>query len=160
MDEIRFLENKFAKEIQKHIINALPNLTDTFMSFRQSTEDEDSNFSFDLVFNLGFTISVRIRKYEYIKFNDLTIRSKSKNNGYTEVDKIRNGLAQIYFYAYMNMQETDLIKIRIVNVDSIRKMINNGLYAKCKNNDSTEFYAFKFADIQKNDGAIYQYDQT
>lgn len=158
MNDIRFLENKFAEEIQKHIKKALPNLNDNIMQFRQSTELEDSNLSFDLVFNLGFTVSIRIRKYDYIKYNDLTIRSKSKSNGYTEIDKIKNGLSQIYFYAYMNLQETELIKIRIVNVDAIRKLIKDGIFIERKNNDSTEFIAMKFSDINEYSGAIYQYD--
>lgn len=158
MNDIRFLENKFAEEIQKHIKKALPNLNDSFLQFRQSTELEDSKLSFDLVFNLGFTVSIRIRKYDYIKYNDLTIRSKSKSNGYTELDKIKDGLAQIYFYAYMNLQETELIKIRIVNVDAIRKLIKDGIFEERKNNDSTEFIAMKFSDINVKGGAIYQYD--
>ena len=158
MNDIRFLENKFAEEIQKHIKKALPNLNDSFMQFRQSTELEDSKLSFDLVFNLGFTVSIRIRKYDYIKYNDLTIRSKSKSNGYTEIDKIKAGLARIYFYAYMNLQETELIKIRIVNVDAIRKLIKHGIFEERRNNDSTEFIAMKFSDINENGGAIYQYD--
>ena len=61
MDNVRFLENKFKKEIEQHISKALPNLTKYF-KFRPSTNEEDSNLSFDLVFKLDFTISVRIRK--------------------------------------------------------------------------------------------------
>jgi len=159
MNEVRFLENKFAEEIQKHIIKALPNLNNSFMQFRESTDFEDCKLSFDLVFSLGFTISIRIRKYDYIKYNDLTIRSKSRSNGYTEIDKIKDGLAQIYFYAYMNLQETELIKIRIVNVDAIRKLIKDGIFVERKNNDNTEFVAIKFSAINENSGAIYQYDK-
>jgi hypothetical protein len=159
MNEVRFLENKFAEEIQKHIIKALPNLNNSFMQFRESTDFEDCKLSFDLVFNLGFTVSIRIRKYDYIKYNDLTIRSKSRSNGYTEIDKIKDGLAQIYFYAYMNLQETELIKIRIVNVGAIRKLIKDGIFVERKNNDNTEFVAIKFSAINENNGAIYQYDQ-
>ena len=56
MNEVRFLENKFAEEIQKHIIKALPNLSNSFMQFRESTDFEDCKLSFDLVFSLGFEI--------------------------------------------------------------------------------------------------------
>lgn len=160
MDNVRFLENKFALEIQKHIKKALPNLYDSFMEFRPATEFEDGNLSFDLVFNLNFTVSVRIRKYEYIKYTDLTIRSKTKNNGYTEIDKIKDGLAQVYFYAYMNLDHSELIKIRIVNVDSIRKLIENKKFELRTNKDTTEFLTFKFSDIHQNKGAIYKYDKT
>jgi hypothetical protein len=159
MVNVRFLENKFASEIQKHIKKSLPNLYNSFMEFRPATEYEDGNLSFDLVFNLNFTVSVRIRKFNYIKYLDLTIRSKTKNNGYTEIDKIKDGLSQIYFYAYMDLQETELIKIRIINVDAIRKLIKDNKFEKRKNNDTTEFLTFKFKDIHTENGAIYQYDK-
>jgi hypothetical protein len=159
MVDVRFLENKFSNEIQYHIKKALPNLYDNFMYFRPATKYEDGNLSFDLAFDLNFTVSVRIRKFNYIKYFDLTIRSKSKNNGYTEVDKIKDGLAQIYFYAYMDSNETELIKVRIVNVDSIRKLIKDQKYEKRINNDNTEFLAFKFKDIHLENGAIYKFDK-
>ena len=86
--EIREYENKFKSEIEKHINFAIPELLNKFSTVRQSTEYEDSKLSFDLVYNLNFTVSIRIRKNKYINFNDLTIRYKSKNGGKTEIDKI------------------------------------------------------------------------
>jgi len=130
------------------------------MEFRPATEYEDSNLSFDLVFNLNFTVSVRIRKYKYIKYLDLTIRSRSKNNGFTEVNKIQEGLSQIYFYAYMNDEETELIKVRIVNVNAIRELIKEKKYIKKTNIDATEFLGFKFNDINLKNGAIYKFDKN
>ena len=160
MLDVRFLENKFSSEIKTHIKNSLPNLYDNYMEFRPATEYEDSNLSFDLVFNLNFTVSVRIRKYKYIKYLDLTIRSRSKNNGFTEVNKIQEGLSQIYFYAYMNDEETELIKVRIVNVNAIRELIKEKKYIKKTNIDLTEFLGFKFNDINLKNGAIYKFDKN
>ena len=62
MNDYRNLENKFKNEIELHIKNAMPNLFDSFVHFRQSDEEEDGKLSFDLVFNMNFTISIRIRK--------------------------------------------------------------------------------------------------
>tara|TARA_R110002126_G_scaffold188804_1_gene337169 strand:+ start:459 stop:935 length:477 start_codon:yes stop_codon:yes gene_type:complete len=157
MDNVRFLENKFSKEIKKHISKALPNLQ-AYFEFRPSTDEEDCNLSFDLVFSLDFTISVRIRKFKYLNYSDLTIRSKSKNNGKTEIDKIMEGKAQVYFYAYMNEEENKLIKVRIANVESIRKLTTSNIYTHRKNNDQTEFYAYSFENIKKMKGNIYKYD--
>lgn len=158
MDNVRFLENKFNSEIQFHINKALPNLIDKFCTYRPATEYEDGNLSFDLVFDLNFTISIRIRKFKYIKYSDLTIRSKSKNGYQTEIDKINKGMAQIYFYAYMNELEDKLIKIRIVNVDSIRLLTIENNFSKKTNLDNTEFYTYKFSDIKNKKGDIYQFD--
>jgi len=159
MNNHRFLENKFYNEIILHISKALPDLQKHYQ-FKESTDYEDSNLSFDLVFNMNFTISIRIRKNKYIPFNDLTIRSKSLNNGKTEIDKIMEGKAQVYFYAYMNKEENELIKIRIADVDSIRKLTNQNKYINKVNSDNTEFYAYKFSEIKKTNGDIYKFDKT
>lgn len=159
MDDVRFLENKFSKEIKKHINFALPSLSKHFAEYKPSTSHEDANLSFDLIFNCNFTISVRIRKYQYIKYNDMTIRSRSKKGYKTEIDKINAGMAQVYFYAYMNAEETTLIKVRIVNVNSIRILTNKNEYQSKKNIDSTEFFAYTFKSIAENKGDIYKFDK-
>ncbi|MDB4062274.1 hypothetical protein N9515_10125 [Vicingaceae bacterium] len=156
MDNIRFLENKFFYEIIKHIKLALPNVD--CATFNLSTEEEDTKHSFDMVCNVNFNISVRIRKNKYIKYPDMTIRSKTKNGGKTEIDKIIEGKSQIYFYAFMNTDENKLKKIRIFNVDAIRKLTNSKKYSERKNNDGSEFYTYLFSDIFKENGAIYKYN--
>lgn len=159
MDNIRFLENKYKDEIERHIIAALPNLYGSFIKFRQADSYEDGNLSFDLVFNSNFTISIRIRQYKYIKFNDMTIRYRTKQGKRTEFDKIKDGLAQIYFYAYECPNKESLIKVRMANVDSIRELIEAGCYITKQNYDGTMLAAFKFKDINSKGGAIYKYDK-
>lgn len=158
MNDYRNLENKFKSEIEFHIKNAMPNLFDSFVQFRQSDDEEDGKLSFDLVFNMNFTISIRIRKHKYLKFNDMTIRYKSLKGYRTEIDKIKDGLAQIYFYAYMSEDENSLCKVRICNVESIRKLIEQENYKVCENKDGTMLAAFKFQDIANNQGAVYQFN--
>ena len=156
MNDIRFLENKFFKEIKKHILLALPKIQ--YINFRLSTDEEDTKLSFDMVCNIDILISIRIRKNKFKVYNDLTIRSKSKNNGKTEIDKIMDNKSQIYFYAYMNEKENSLEKIRIVDVETIKKLTIKEKYQKRKNNDGTEFNTYLFSEIKKENGDIYQYD--
>jgi hypothetical protein len=156
MNDIRFLENKFFKEIKKHILLALPKIQ--YINFRLSTDEEDTKLSFDMVCNIDILISIRIRKNKFKVYNDLTIRSKSKNNGKTEIDKIMDNKSQIYFYAYMNEEENLLEKIRIVDVETIKKLTIKQKYQKRKNNDGTEFNTYLFSEIKKENGDIYQYD--
>lgn len=156
MNDIRFLENKFFKEIKKHILLALPKIQ--YINFRLSTDEEDTKLSFDMVCNIDILISIRIRKNKFKVYNDLTIRSRSKNNGKTEIDKIMDNKSQIYFYAYMNEEENLLEKIRIVDVATIKKLTIKEKYQKRKNNDGTEFNTYLFSEIKKENGNIYQYD--
>jgi|TARA_R110000850_G_scaffold44783_2_gene113536 hypothetical protein len=156
MNDIRFLENKFFKEIKKHILLALPKIQ--YINFRLSTDEEDTKLSFDMVCNIDILISIRIRKNKFKVYNDLTIRSRSKNNGKTEIDKIMDNKSQIYFYAYMNEKENSLEKIRIVDVETIKKLTIKEKYQKRKNNDGTEFNTYLFSEIKKENGDIYQYD--
>lgn len=158
MNDYRNLENKFKNEIELHIKNAMPKLFDSFVYFRQSDDEEDGKLSFDLVFNMNFTISIRIRKNSYLKYNDMTIRYKSLKGKRTEIDKIKDGLAQIYFYAYMSKDENSLCKVRICNVESIRKLIEENKYIVRENADGTMLAAFKFKDISDNGGAVYKFN--
>jgi len=159
MDNIRELEFKYKNEIDNHIRKCLPNVYNSFADLKPSSNYEDSNLSFDMVFNMNFTVSVRIRKFKYILYNDLTIRSRSKNGNKTEIDKIKEGLAQVYFYAYESKNQDRLVKVRICDVEAIRKLILKKKYVSRSNNDGTEFIAFKFCDIANNNGGIYKYDE-
>ena len=158
MDNYRDLEHKFKAEITNHINNAMPNIRFKKGSVLVSSDYEDGNLSFDMVLNSKIGISVRIRKHKYINFNDLTIRYRSKAGGYCEFEKIQNGLADIYFYAYMNEDESKLIKIRICDVDAIRELIKQEKYSIFNNYDSTQLATFKFSDIAKYKGGIYKFD--
>lgn len=159
MDNFRNLEYRFQDEINQHIGLALPALHQKYGKARPSSEYEDSVLSYDMIYKMDFTISIRIRRNKYLQYNDLTIRSKSLNGGKTEIDKIMEGRAQMYFYAYMNEEETELIKIRMVDVQSIRFLHLMDCYTQRYNHDGTEFITFSFADIKENMGAIYQYDK-
>ena len=99
--------------------------------------------------NIDMMVSVRIRDNKYKRFQDLTIRSKSKNGGKTEIDKILEGKAQIYFYAYMNKEESDLEEINICDIDILRSLHKENKYTKQNNYDGTKFNAYKFQDIKK-----------
>ena len=156
MYNVRHLENKFLDEIKKHIILALPKIT--YVNFRQSTPIEDKKLSFDMIFTSKFKISIRIRKHKYLYFNDLTIRSKSKNNKKTEIHKIMYSEVQIYFYAYMNEEEDSFVRIRIIDINAIKELTKKGKYKNKKNSDGTEFYTYLFSEIEKENGNIYKYD--
>lgn len=158
MNNYRDLEHKFKFEITNHINNAMPNIRFKKGIVSVSSDYEDGNLSFDMVLNSKIGISVRIRNFKYMKYNDLTIRYRSKAGGYCEFEKIKNGLSDIYFYAYMNENKDKLIKIRICEVNAIRKLIDKKKYNIYNNYDGTKLATFKFLDIFKENGAIYKYN--
>ena len=159
MDNVRELEMRFKDEIKYHIFRFMPKLDSRYLLFKPSSEYEDSSLSYDAIFNSNFTLSIRIRRNYALRYKDITIRSKSKNGYKTEIDKIMEGMGQLYFYAYMNESETRLVKIRVVDIDVIRKMTLNNQFEQRKNkNDPTHFYVYSFKDIAENKGGLYKYD--
>lgn len=147
---MRELELKYKPLIIKHLLQAYPLFDfEKYFTLENSTLFEDVNYSYDMVFKSNIEISVRIRQNKYLTFQDLTIRSKSKANGKTEIDKIQEGKAQIYFYAYEDKQRNKLTQINICDVDIIRKLYEQGKYYKGNNYDNTEFFSFKFKDIER-----------
>ena len=159
MNDVRLLETKYQKQIGKCLSEALPGFHQKFAVLKPSTDYEDSNYSFDLVYSMNLLISVKIRKYKYLQFNDMTIRYRSNKGGITEFDKIKQGYGKIYFYAYESEDRNTFVKVRIVDVDAIRYLITNKQYKVYKNNDGTELAAFSFKDIARCNGAIYKYDK-
>jgi len=158
MGDVRDLENRHFSEIIKHLKLAINGFT-PFTCTRLSTEEEDTKLSFDLQFNMNLQISVRIRKNQYRSRQDLTIRYKSKGGNETEIDKINNYKAQIYFYAYLDELENTFDEVHIVDVQSIRTLYEKGIFAgPYKNHDGTELIGFKFKDIIKEKGEIYSYE--
>ena len=51
--------------------------------------------------------------FKYKNYNDITIRSKAKNGGLTEIDKLIDGKGQIYFYGVSITRLTKDIQLRI-----------------------------------------------
>ena len=146
---MRELEHKYKNDIEKICFKHCYEIgIDEFALLSISTKDEDVKQSFDMIFReCNKKLSVRIRTNQFIKFNDITIRTKSKNGGRTELDKILEGKSDIYFYAYQNKNEDKIVQYHIVDINIIRAFTKQKKYTELKNYDGTEFYAYKFNDI-------------
>ena len=147
---MREQETKYKQEILKYISESFKVINfNKFNSIKKSTDYEDTHLSFDMSFTSNFNVSVRIRQNKFKKYQDLTIRSKSENNGKTEIHKIKEGKAQVYFYAYENKERTKLEQINICDVDIIRELYKIKKYKEQSNKyDNTKFMAFYFKDIK------------
>jgi hypothetical protein len=126
----------------------------------KATQEDDKKNGFDFVFQMGnFTVPVRIRKPN-IRFRDFTIRARSMYNMRTEIDKLREGAGDVYFYAwtkYAGGNEDidawwliDLSKVRQSGLlNQQRKLILNG--------DGTGFVNITKAELEAHDCIIAQY---
>lgn len=151
--EIRHLEYKFKSEI--FAILKRNNILLPFMKFvcDPSSEYEDQNLSYDMKFNGTVELSVRIRKHQYLKYRDFTIRSKSKNGYACEIDKLMAGLGKIYFYGWMNQQETGLADWIVVDIDKIRNDLRTaGTYRD--NVDNTGFMFYKMNWMKQRNAIV------
>lgn len=73
-----------------------------FISFEIASDEADRKRATDMMVKIvGGSVAVRIRRPHYT-FRDLTIRAARSNGVKTELDKIREGFADWYLYAWAN----------------------------------------------------------
>ena len=153
--EIRELERKFINDIKSIVYQNISNLHKNCFVVNESSEVEDTKLSFDLYFSADIQISARIRSFKYRNYNDITIRSRAKNGGLTEIDKLIDGKGQIYFYGVLSENEEKIIKYILFDIDKIRnKLKENGV--EKTNFDGTKFKCYTF-DFLKDNSAIINY---
>jgi hypothetical protein len=153
--EIRELERKFINDIKMIIYQNISNLPKNCFVVNESSEMEDTKLSFDLYFSADIQISVRIRSFKYRNYNDITIRSKAKYGGLTEIDKLIDGKGQIYFYGVLSENEEKIIKYVLFDINRIRsKLKDNGI--ERVNYDGTKFKCYTFDFLKENNAIINQ----
>jgi hypothetical protein len=154
--EIRQYEYKFMAEINTifRSYNLVPKCV-TF-EFISSSGFEDRNLSYDMKLQpVNLTLSVRIRQNYYLQYRDFTIRSKA-NGGKCEIDKLKEGYGQIYFYGWMNTQQTKIEDWCVVDINKIRPYLDQG--DRRVNIDKTEFMCYDYQWIKEKKAMIAELD--
>lgn len=151
--EIRQFEVKHKDQIFK-ILNESNFLNYAVWKGDLSTDFEDQNYSYDLIYNGRIEISVRIRKNKYLKYKDFTVRSKSKYGYETEIDKLKKGFGNIYFYGWLDAFETNICEYLIIDINKIRDKLDNGIFRI--NYDGTGFNFYTLLFLEENDAIIKQ----
>lgn len=122
------------------------------VDFRLAGKAEDTKQATDMVIHMehGLTIGVRIRRHMTGKrYRDFTIRSKSFGGGKTELDKLREGWGDWYFYAWEDhtgrLNEWVLVSLKALRdgkaFDKQRREIPN--------TDGTKFVALSLAELRQ-----------
>ena len=109
----------------------------------------NSQYSYIVPF---LTLISYIEKLYNVSYKDLALylrKLRDKIEKQRGDNKIKEGKAQVYFYAYENKERTKLEQINICDVDIIRELYKTKKYIEQSNKyDNTKFLAFYFKDIK------------
>lgn len=113
----------FAKKHEQEIINIINN--ECLMSIIKvipTTITQDTKQATDLVIEVkGGQIGTRIRRYYTENYRDWTIRTGVYSKRDTEIDKLRRGWCDWYFYAWLNEENTEISSYILVDLNEVRK---------------------------------------
>jgi hypothetical protein len=151
----------YGKRFNSKIARVLNKNTHLFSSFTKSTPKQDMQEGFDAIFTLpDIKIPIRIRKKKYLSFRDITIRSKLDTGSRTEIDKIRDGCGDYYFYAWETKNRNSFVAYVIFDIN---KFVKSGRIDKpssedVDNKDGTYFNGYDLGDLIEDDVLlIYEY---
>lgn len=145
---VRAEEQKFRSMIHRILNRNAHHMTQLI----ESSPYEDTNEAFDAVYSFyEVKVPIRIRENKYLRYQDFTIRSKAKHGGKTEIDKLREGFGDYYFYAWQTPNRKGFDSYLIVSLSKFREsgLINKPDF-KRKNHDGTEFFCYSVADLHRH----------
>lgn len=108
-------------------------------------EKLDNEFGIDYIFidrrtNKILTVQERFRRYQYLCYNDVTIRFKrdfnrNKERLNSEFFKI---IADYFVYGILNKEENDFEKIAVINLKEMKKLIKENIVVIEEKSDKNE----------------------
>jgi hypothetical protein len=154
-------EISYAADIEKILANSAGDLHKAgfkVFTLTKATDKQDMQQGFDYVFRMAeITIPVRIRTPKYLRYADITIRSRSRYGGETERDKIQSGFGDIYFYSWEGVDgyidKWVLIDLNKVRKEKLLNYRDNGMFGKIPreskcNTDGTEFITIGLNELE------------
>ena len=158
--QIKIMNAKHFRNIKRILYNKFY----IFSDFKEASVKQDMEEGFDSIITLTspeIKIPIRIRKNEYLKYSDITIRSVSNYNMKTEIHKIREGLGDFYFYAWETENGKSFSQYCILDLEKFR---TSGLIDKPtirdkpnKYGDNTKFNIYSIGPLSVN-GIIKVYE--
>lgn len=140
--------NEKLNEYEGFVFNDFVDILDE--EFGLSTEEEDTKFSYDFVYQIKDivkrTTGFRCRSFQYMKYNDISIRSKTSSGYRCELDKIMSGLGQYNVFAYENETKNEIVKAYLIDMDAIRTLTRQKKYKTIKMFDGS-FNVYSIEDI-------------
>ena len=121
--------------------------------FKQASFIEDTQQNTDIIMIESNRIryACRIRRFSYYKNynfrNEFTIRSKTKYNKKTEIDKVLEGWGDFFIYGFENECCNGLQKITVSDLAVFRKVYNEKMGSYHNNHDGTGFLSFRWDEF-------------
>lgn len=126
-----------------------------FTQFQEATEIQDKTEGFDAIFSFpDVKIPIRIRNFSYQKYMDVTVRSRSKYGGKTEIDKLRDGFGDYYLYSWLGDGNKRIEKFIIINLKIFRESIIENPNGRRRNDDGTEFWCYSLDQLIKSNSVV------
>lgn len=120
------------------------------INIRTATEKEDCEEATDMVIEIkSGTIGIRIRRPEYYKYGDITIRYSLPSGEKTEWQKLKDGKLRWYFYGWSDGQG-DLQDWCLLDMKKFPFLEENRLNIKT-NIDGTSFACFSLSFLDSYD---------
>lgn len=140
-------QHQFAAQVQE----LLRRHSYHFVTFRLASKWEDTRQATDMVMVASgdVSIAVRIRRPRRGKqYRDLTLRAMTRGGGTTELEKIRQGWGDWYFYGWCDHRDT-ITEWVLVNLDMMRE---SGLLDEQRriihNGDGTGFVVYDLGEVR------------
>lgn len=118
-----------------------------FLTLKVSSYAKDTQEATDMVVEIeGGDVALRVRDAN-IAFRDLTIRSRSKNGGKTELAKLKEGFGDWYLYGWGSQRRID--EYILVDLERVRKFGILDVERKhIPNGDGTTFVSIPIGELE------------
>lgn len=128
------------------------------MAFIEATKQQDCEQGFDAIFTAqDVKIAIRIRKYEYLRYSDFTVRACTTLGNKTEIDKIREGFGDYYFYGWETPSGRKLQQYMIIDLSKVRAagvLDGDGKRKIRMNNDGSGFVFIGISELLQADAIM------
>jgi len=144
-------ENNFnwQKQYMEAMIKIMRQYISQMVKFRYATMPEDMRQATDMVITVkDAAIAIRLRR-ESCRYRDFTIRATSRGGYDSELEKLRKGWGDWYFYGWVSNDE--LPQYILVNIHTLREsgLLNNERKVT-QNGDGTGFVAISIGELQSH----------
>lgn len=134
----------FERRMRAQVLAILKRHAVDVVRFEIANEKQDTKEATDFIVTATVgTIAARVRRPN-VPFRDLTIRSRSMFGGTTEIDKLKAGYGDMYFYGWSSIDGL-IPEYMILDIHKLRSMgLLERQWGSIPNWDSTEFIAIDF----------------
>lgn len=153
MKECRAQESQFKDFICDAVAPHVRSFSKPMRGVVQSSHEEDTRFSFDLRVGVWLPVSVRLRKNQFLRYRDFSIRSRTRFSGKQvagevvtcELDKLKSGMGNCYFYGWLNPAQTRIVDYILVDMNAFRPWLDTGYDERPNRGDGTwaRYYSIK-----------------